>query len=356
MAGRALRLVALQAQVPRERLVDVRLDERVATGLRERRLAQLRHRSPVAPVTLDPRQLLEGPGPDRTLRRRGRGVAEQPVGPRPVAREPGEPGRVDRALEALFPGGGRGQGARLLGQLRGCLPGTASRHRLRRLRKCGRDGLVGPLRRQREMARPLLRLLDQGGERPVRPAPPFRSGAVDDGRGEQRMQEPNVLAVDPHDSSLHGQVQRGQRVGRAGRLQQRDGRPPDQGRGQQHRAGLRWQVRQPLSHEGAQLIRYGQRFSRDIGVALQGTSQLEPIERVARRGLVDAAERRPREERSQAVADEPLERGQAERADIDAGHSQAGRRTVQSECGRRARLGPLGEQEVDSLSPSLRNA
>ena len=142
-------------------------------------------------------------------------------------------------------------------------------------------------------------------------APPLVARLRIEGRREQRVGEPNrpVLALDHVRGD--GRVERVRRDARP--LQERLRRRAQRRDERERLARGRRKRGDPRAHELVERLGNRQRLERvDVGVERAG--QLQREERIAARPLVDAEQRLPREGPAEPVAQEPVDRADAERS------------------------------------------
>ena len=207
-----------------------------------------------------------------------------------------------------------GRGQEIGGGLRCAAPSGPRRGAL----DLGGDVLVRACRAEREVARTLLGIDDHRRETLVQPAPPLACcGSVDD-RREQRVREPDPVALgDQHARVLrldHGGARvalpverlhdRGDR-----RLRERSGRERDDAR-------VGREGRDPCRHQVLDAPRHRQRLVPAF-VAPERARDLEREERVAAGSVREPDEQRPRQGRPEPAADQVVQRRHRERSDDD---------------------------------------
>ena len=118
------------------------------------------------------------------------------------------------------------------------------------------------------------------------------------------------VAVRQLDNARLGRLLQCQRV-----AEDRLGRPCQRRRRSDDVAHARRQRLQALEQDRLERLRHRQGTSRFDPAApcLQGAHQLQRVERVSARGLVDSVQRRPCERRAGLVAEKPVQRTRAER-------------------------------------------
>ena len=189
------------------------------------------------------------------------------------------------------------------------------------------------------------RLVDCGGGEPVR-RPPLGLGRFGDHAGrEERMAEPDL----PVRELEHVRGHRGSEgLGRdPGRLDLRQRRRAHHRHDEQRVPRLLGECAQPLADEVVERLGHGKRLGGVDGSShgLERTGELQGIERVAARHLVQPEHRRPRERSPQPIANEAVDRAQAERADAQPADLR-GKRTL--ELGRV--IAPPGQENLNRLT------
>ena len=160
----------------------------------------------------------------------------------------------------------------------------------------GGDRLVGAVRREREVPRPLLGVADQLREPPVQRLPRQRVRLLVRGRGQQRMREAHAVALGDEHVGLD---RRPQHLGlRAGTREQRRGRLRQRGDRRQRSARAVRQRDEAPADQLAQAVRDAQRLtgSRGGAAADERAAQLEREQRVAAGDVVDPAQHGPRQD------------------------------------------------------------
>ena len=205
------------------------------------------------------------------------------------------------------------------------------------------DLLVWLFGAQREVSRPLLGVADHAGETAMQTPPLGGTDRRVCGRGEQRMAEADLAVRQLDDARLKRLLQR------QGVAQDRFGRPRKRRCCGEDLACAQRQHFEALAQDRLERLRDGQ------GTAgldpspsrLQGAHQLERVERVPARGLVDSVERRPCEGHVEPASKEPVQRTDAQRTEpdpdeLEIGPAQAERRlTFTFACY------TLGQQQAD---------
>jgi hypothetical protein len=173
-------------------------------------------------------------------------------------------GRDEPAGVSLLGKLGRRQEERLLGEL-GRDHDRAARFRMlgRRLQSSGDLG-IRPLRREREMPRPLLRVDHGGGQQAMNGVSRARRRGSEVDRGEQRMREADLLAVklDHAGSDRSIEVTLYPFGGTDRALDSRDRRPRQRRREAERLARRTGKLREPPMNELAQTRRHGKRLAR----------------------------------------------------------------------------------------------
>jgi hypothetical protein len=244
----------------------------------------------------------------------------------------------------------RRQQACLLAELRG-RRGCASRPcALRGLLERARDVGVWSIRREREVAGAFLGVGDELGEAAMHRPPLVGPCFPVDPRGQERMNEPNAIAVELDDLPFERGDQGRLRVpaqGDADELERRLG----QGRGGEKRlSGVGREPFESLLDERVEAR--GQRLARfqPDRAALDCPGELEREERVSARELVQATELGAGENHGDPVPQEAVERAEAERPERQPPESLLGERAVETERHPAAvPLSPLREEEHDAL-------
>ena len=172
------------------------------------------------------------------------------------------------------------------------------------------DFRVRPLRRQREMARPGERIVDDLGEPTVDIAPPVAEIGVHDGR-QQRMRKADRFVLPLDHVRDEGRVE-SLRVD-TGPLEDGCRRCPERRRKCERLSRPLGQADDPRAHELVERLRHGERL-RWVGVHRESARQLQREERIAARALVDAEQRLTGEGLPEAVTQQPMERADAERS------------------------------------------
>ena len=269
-----------------------------------------------APRDLGDRGLHEGPRSLGLARRleAGRRLDDQlgPAQPRELILRRGQP--IERLEE----------------QLRGRCRSAAIPRDPGRFRESRRDSGISSGTREREMTRGGFRIRGNCGDAAV-PAPALAGiERVVRGSGEQRVREldgPVRVAAHAHDRRLHrrgeGRVDISLRAAGRGR----DGHHRGLGQGRRDEQHLPRFARQSLQSLGEQVPEFAaerERFATGGGrldrpVSLDGPRELERVERVPARGLVDALHRPPARRDGRPRPDDPLDRAEAERANLHVG-------------------------------------
>ena len=186
-----------------------------------------------------------------------------------------------------------------VGELRGradrAACGRAARGLVQRRRDLGRRAVGG----EREVARPLLAVAHDGGEAAVQVAARARAEPHVRRRREQRVREPQAVALGEQEPGVHRVVDRARPRRRLDQRERRIGERRDHGQHLLHLGRLRVEA---LLHETLQRVRNRQRAVRveRVGAAAERPRQLERVERVAARRRVEALEDALRERQRRA--------------------------------------------------------
>ena len=253
-----------------------------------------------------------------------------------------------RAVPAL-PDLRRRQPARQLRQLGRRGKGTSVPCALRRVRERGRDVLVRTGRSQGHVPGSLLRVRQNLCQAAMDRAALARVGLGVHTRGEQRMGEADAVPVEldhvagdggrePIAGSSSGSVphELERRVRKCGRCQQR-------------RLRIVWKQHEPVAHQSRE--RAGQRLARlepDRPAADRAT-KFERVERVPAGQLAQSPELGSRKDELEPVAQEPVKRTGAQRADTQATQRAIGQDAFEIERGRRLLRVPQRQQKPDLL-------
>ena len=278
---------------------------------------QLRRQRLIAGEAVGPRERRQGFRAGAPGRRRGPSLLEQLDRPSRVAgieaveagadrpaMEVGERVRRRQAaslLAELRRGGARSPGAGVFG---GALEG-------------GRDVRVRPVDGERKVARSFLLVVDDTGEAAVKLAPGAGVDVVVRGGGEERVHEAEGAVVDPEDLGGDRRLQRVRLVPsllEEGERRLREGR-----RGRERAARRRGQRVEPFVQELAKSLRHGERLPGNgcRPASLERTTELERVEGVAGRDLVQAAQRRPRQDEAYMLLQEAVDGPGAQRGDVE---------------------------------------
>ena len=205
----------------------------------------------------------------------------------------------------------RCQPSRLLGQLHRCCRRSTPSRDQGCVVECCSDLRIGGQRRQRKMTRALLDVRHLMRESPMQVAPLLEVENPIGSRREQRVGEANLVPVG-HDH-VRGKRRR-KHIRRADEIRCR---PRQRSGGGERLARLPRKRRQTLADE--RFERRGKRFAtlEPKRAALERAAELERIERVAARKLMQSSKRRSGEHEPEPVAHEPVQRAGAEAAHED---------------------------------------
>ena len=211
----------------------------------------------------------------------------------------------------------------------------------------GRDLCVRPVDGERKVARPLLLVVDDGREAAMEL--PSRDGVdvlVRRG-GEERVREAENAVLDVEDVCLEGRPKHFRLV--AGLAKKGESRLcQGRRRGERVEGSLR-QHDQPVAHELAELLRDRQRLTgrRRCPASRERATQLQRVEGIAARHVVEPAQGGPGEGEADPGVEEAVDRAEAERRDLQATRSfpvHERRRCLLPQA--------LGDQEARRLLPN----
>ena len=176
-----------------------------------------------------------------------------------------------------------------------------------------RDELVAARRRQRQVVRALLGVVDELRQAPVQRAARGRTQVLVGGRGEQRMREADRVSVRDEDVRVERSVQG--RLVAGGRADERARRVGHRGYDRERLARRRREGAQAVTEKLAQPLWHRQRLARRRrrGTPAQRPSQFKREERVATRDLVHAPQRRSSEDEIETSVQQAVNRTEAER-------------------------------------------
>jgi hypothetical protein len=311
-------------------------------------------------LRLDLRQQRERLGAREARRRSREDVGREHARPLDLAGCDVRPRRRRRTAIGVPSVARRREPQRLLGELRSRDLRTVLRGLRRGLLERERELLVRPVGRAGEVARSDDGILHEVPEEAVRLLPLARREPLVERRREQRVREPHGPVHELEDV-LGERVLEGAladpRLGELGEGQARLRRD-------EHERVASSPV-EPAEPRGDELLEaLGDRqWSRGVtdGVAgVERTRELEGVERVASRDLVDAEQRRPGDDPGEPPLDDPLDRTEAQRADPKAldplladGVLEGGRRPALAETSRPEqqdrRLGEPADREPERV-------
>ena len=341
-------------RTPRKAPLGLDPQPEVIAHLGERRLEQLRADVETLPERANPGEPGERTGTSASTRRGGDDLLEQR--PRPLRLA-----RLEVALGGLDPSSARIAGVRAGGEPASLFPkgrrrirGTAGPCPLGGLVELGRDGRIGSLGGQREMPGAFLRIVEDGREARVQPAP-LRGCRVRVEHGcQERVGEAQSLAVDLEHACLDGLVQVCDAGAPArGGLSELDRRPWDHRDDQCDVAGRRRERRKTLTDQQAQIVGNRKRPARgQRDLALEHASRdLEGEEGIAPRGSVQLLQRGTVELGVEARAKQPIQRFDIEWSDREPLETVARQGSFEVQRGGVSRLPSLGHEEPDRLLP-----
>ena len=212
------------------------------------------------------------------------------------------------------------------------------------------DGRVGAVDRLGEVPGAGVRGRRRGGQGLVRRPQLGRARERRDALGEQRVAEPDGVAVDRHEVVLDRRA-KVVREPRRRRLERRQRRLRRRGREEHRPARSGRQQREAARDQRAQAVGHGQRVVR-VGrdpAPDERAAHLERVERVPARRLLDADEDEARERPAQAELEQPMQRREVQRPDEHA-LQPVGRDRADDLVGR-LRLGPRPHRQQERDRP-----
>ena len=217
--------------------------------------------------------------------------------------------RSQRPPASLILCSGRRQPQRMLGELRGERRRAAPRRGPRGLvHYCGHVR-VRSGRREAEMPRAVEWVVHDLSDSPVDASPFVPELRIEEGR-EQRVTEAKRVAFAFDHVRDNGRIER-VRID-AGPLEQRGRGSPECGCESERLARRRGKAGEARTQEPLERLRDGKRLCR-VDLEAEGTPELERVERIATRALVDPEQRLTREGPIHSVAQKPVQRADAQR-------------------------------------------
>ena len=233
----------------------------------------------------------------------GQQLARDRLGARPFARRLMRPCRREGATMSSLDVRHRREPQRVLAQLRRECSGAALRRQPRRVVEREGDVRVGCIAGQREVPCTGERVVDEFCQPPV-------DARVVDGRGKQRVGEADRPALACDHTCIDCGLERLRRD--PARRSRGSGAVPSAAASASAGAS-RGEPGHPPVHELVQSLRHRQRLRR-IHLCTEGAGDLERVERIAARLLVNAQQRLAGEDATHAIVQERVERADAERA------------------------------------------
>ena len=244
------------------------------------------------------------------------------------------------------------QPVRRIEQLGRTVLSTAQRCLYRPLLDLGSGRVISFCGAQRQVVRPLLRVVGHGAEPPMQPtAAGLGCRPVDSGR-QQRVRKAQPSPVADENARLLRLDERSVEVERnlQSRRHRPDRRTEEHRRHQQHRSSGGGQASQPGGQELMQARRHRKRIGEASTSAFgdQLPGDLEGKERVTSTRRGDANEQRSRKRRPEAFGDQVVQHGDAQRTGHDAIHSPLGERAFQTQGKRSVTGAPPGQDQADA--------
>jgi hypothetical protein len=301
----------------------------------------------------DPREHVARPCPPRTRAEPGNQLAQLRFRTRRVAGLEVEVRRIDRAPGRGLRQLGRSERSRLIEEECRRAEGATRLRALRGLLERERDVFVGVSDGSGELPGPLLRVLEQFRQTSVDVPASRPIGGLVDGCRQERVREPDPIQVELDDACVQGRKQPGFAADPRGCLHDAGPRVSmRRGRQQVFAARPRQREDAPV-HELLQRLGDGQRLARGDGRSgpVQRADDLERVERVSARGLMDLGQQRTRKRKPELLANEMMQCAEVEGADPDGDETFAGKRAAnlrdEHARGRSARC----EKNADALVP-----